>query len=74
LLACAGLLTASLRNLQKQDFGFLPQDRVVVSIKPLSPTYTQEHLQSAYRSLQDRLRQIPGVQDVSFALYAPLGG
>ena len=74
LLACAGLLTASLRNLQKQDFGFLPQDRVVVSINPLSPTYTQEHLQSAYRSLQDRLRQIPGVQDVSLALYTPLEG
>jgi predicted permease len=74
LLACAGLLTASLRNLQKQDFGFLPQDRVVVSINPLSPTYTQDHLQSAYRSLQDRLRQIPGVQDVSLALYTPLEG
>src|SRR5215469_2190161 len=74
LLACAGLLTASLRNLQKQDFGFLPQDRVVISINPLSPDYTQEHLQSAYRSLKDRLNQIPGVQDVSFALYAPLEG
>src|SRR5215831_6133140 len=74
LLACAGMLTASLRNLQKQDFGFLPQDRVVVSINPLSPTYTQEHLQSVYRSLQDRLRQIPGAQDVSFALYTPLEG
>jgi len=74
LLASAGMLTASLRNLQKQDFGFLPQDRVVVSINPPSPTTTQEHLQSAYRSLQDRLRQIPGVQDVSLALYAPLEG
>jgi predicted permease len=74
LVACAGMLTASLRNLQKQDFGFLPQDRVVVSINPLSPTYTQEHLQSVYRSVQDRLRQIPGVQDVSLALYAPLEG
>jgi len=74
LLACAGMLTASLRNLQHQDFGFLPQDRVVVSINPLSPDYTQEHLQSAYRSLKDRLSQIPGVQDVSFALYTPLEG
>jgi predicted permease len=74
LLASAGLLTASLRNLQKQDFGFLPQDRVMVSINPPSPTYTQEHLQSIYRSLQDRLHQIPGVQDVSLALYAPMEG
>jgi predicted permease len=74
LLACAGMLTASLRNLQRQDFGFLPQDRVVISINPLSPDYTQEHLQSAYRSLKDRLSQIPGVQNVSFALYTPLEG
>ena len=74
LLASAGMLTASLRNLQNQDFGFLPQDRVVVSINPLAPDYTQEYLQSAYRSLSDRLRQIPGVQDVSFALYTPLEG
>ena len=74
LLACAGMLTASLRNLQSQDFGFLPQDRVVVSINPLSPDYTQERLQSAYLSLRDRLRQIPGVQDVSLALYTPLEG
>ena len=74
LLACAGMLTASLRNLQKQDFGFVPQNRVVISINPLSPDYTQEHLQSAYRTLKDRLSQIPGVQDVSFALYTPLEG
>jgi predicted permease len=74
LLASAGMLTASLRNLQHQDFGFLPQDRVVVSINSPSPDYTQEHLQSLYRSLHDRLNQIPGVQDVSFALYTPLEG
>ncbi len=74
LLACAGMLTASLRNLQHQDFGFAPQDRVLVSINPVSPSYTQEHLQALYRAMHDRLSQIPGVQDVSFALYTPLEG
>ena len=74
LLACAGMLTTSLRNLQHQDFGFSPERRMVISINPPDPTYTQEHLQSLYRSLTDRLGQIPGVQGVSFALYTPLEG
>jgi predicted permease len=74
LLASAGLLTASLRNLQHQDFGFLPQNRLVIAINPPAPTYTQDHLASLYRQLEDRLHQLPGVQSVSFALYSPLSG
>ncbi len=33
LLACAGLLTASLRNLQHQDLGFATQNRISVTIE-----------------------------------------
>ena len=74
LLACAGLLTQSLRNLQHQDFGFVPENRVIVSMNPASPEHTVPQLTSLYRSLQDRLGQIPGVQGVSFALYTPMEG
>ncbi|ABF42610.1 ABC efflux pump, inner membrane subunit [Candidatus Koribacter versatilis Ellin345] len=74
LLACAGLLTQSLLNLQRQDFGFVPENRVIVSMNPPSPTHTVPQLTSLYRSLQDRLSQIPGVQGVSFALYSPMEG
>lgn len=74
LLACAGLLTQSLLNLQHQDFGFQINNRVIVSMNPPSPDRTVPQLMSLYRSLQDRLSQIPAVQGVSFALYSPMEG
>ncbi|HEY3928009.1 MAG TPA: ABC transporter permease [Candidatus Koribacter sp.] len=74
LIACAGLLSTSLRNLQQQDFGFVPQNRISIQMNPPSPTYTQEHLAALYRELQDRLSQLPNVKSVSFALYSPTSG
>jgi predicted permease len=74
LLACAGLLTSSLRNLQHQDFGFLPQNRISITMNAPPPSYTQDHLTSLYHQLEDRLGQLPGVQSVSFALYSPMSG
>ena len=74
LLACAGLLTQSLLNLQHQDFGFETENRVIVSMNTPPPDRTVPQLMSLYRSLQDRLGQIPGVQSVSFALYSPMEG
>ena len=74
LIACAGLLTTSLRNLQQQDFGFSPQNRISIQMNPPSPSYTQEHLAALYRELQDRLGQLPNVKSVSFALYSPMSG
>ena len=72
LLACAGLLVTSLRNLEHQDFGFATANRVTVDINPPLPSYTQEHLDALYRAIGDRLRQLPNVQSVSLALYSPL--
>ena len=46
----------------------------VIAINPPAPNYTQEHLASLYRQLEDRLSQLPGVQSVSFALYSPMSG
>ncbi len=72
LLACAGLLTASLRNLERQDFGFATTNRVSVAINPPLPTYTPEHLDALYRQIEDRLVQLPNVESASLALYGPL--
>ena len=72
LLACAGLLVTSLRNLQHQDFGFVTANRVNVEINPPLPSYTPERLDALYRAIEDRLLQLPNVQSVSFALYSPL--
>ncbi|MGC2108211.1 MAG: ABC transporter permease [Candidatus Korobacteraceae bacterium] len=74
LLACAGLLTSSLRNLEHQDLGFATHDRVSVAINPPLASYTPERLDALYREIEDRLMQLPNVQNVSLALYSPLSG
>ncbi len=72
LLAGAGLLTESLRNLERQPFGFDTSGRVIVKVDPSLAGYTAERLQGLYHALKDRLHQIPGVQSVSFSLYSPM--
>jgi predicted permease len=72
LVAGATLLARSLGNLEHQDFGFRSDGLVSVSFNPLPPTYTQERLASVYRDVQDRIRRLPGVEQASLALYAPL--
>lgn len=72
LLACAGLLVTSLRNLEHQDFGFATANRVTVEINPPLPSYTPERLDALYRAIEDRLVQLSNVQSVSLALYSPL--
>jgi predicted permease len=72
LLAGATMLARSLGNLERQDFGFETRDRVMVSINPPSPNYSREKLNAMYRDMEDRLRGVPGVEQVGLALYTPL--
>jgi macrolide transport system ATP-binding/permease protein len=72
LLAGAGLLAESLRNLEGQQFGFVTDGRLIVKIDPSLAGYTADRLEGLYRSLKDRLSQIPGVENVSFSLYSPM--
>ena len=74
LLACAGLLTMSLRNLEHQDFGFDVQNRISVQINPPLDSYTPEHLDALYRAIEDGLLQLPNVQSASLAAWSPLSG
>ncbi|HTS09335.1 MAG TPA: ABC transporter permease [Candidatus Eisenbacteria bacterium] len=74
LLACAGLLTMSLRNLERQDFGFDVQNRMSVEINPPLDTYTPEHLDALYRAIEDGLVRLPNVQSASLAAWSPLSG
>ena len=74
LLACAGLLTASLRNLESQDFGFAVHNRISVQINPPLDDYTPEHLDALYRAIEDGLVRLPNVQSASLAGYSPLSG
>ena len=72
LVAGAALLARSLGNLQRQDLGFRSEGLTYVSLNPPPSSYAPERLDALYRSLQDRLQGIPGVERASLALYAPL--
>jgi len=74
LLACAGLLTVSLRNLESQNFGFDVQNRMSIQINPPLDSYTPEHLDALYRAIEDGLVRLPNVQSASLAGYSPLSG
>src|SRR4051794_20134650 len=72
LVAGATLLGRSLNNVQHQDFGFTVPDRVLIAINRPSAHYTVPQLTAMYRTLEDRLNRIPGVQSANLALYNPL--
>jgi predicted permease len=72
LVAGATMLARSLGNLERQDFGYQVQGRVVVSLNPPPSTYTQPQLAAVYRQLEERLDRLPGVRGSGLALYNPL--
>src|SRR5204862_6079961 len=72
LVAGATMLGRSLNNVQHQNFGFTVLDRVLVAINRPSADYTVPRLTAMYRTLEDRLNRIPGVQSANLALYNPL--
>jgi macrolide transport system ATP-binding/permease protein len=74
LLTIAGLLTLSLRNLQNQQFGFERHGRLMVDIDTLAAGYTNDNVPALVKRMEERLSQIPGVQSVGIALYAPQQG
>ncbi len=71
LLAGAGLLTRSLRNLEHQSFGFAIDDRLSIVMSGPPASYSEAQLDALYRELQDRLSRIPGVERAALALYTP---
>jgi predicted permease len=74
LVTVAGLLTQSLRNLDRQAFGFEPTGRLVVQIDPQSAGYTQARLVGLYRQIDDRLSRLPGVISESLSLFTAQQG
>jgi predicted permease len=70
LLMAAGLLLRTLRNYATQNLGMQPQGLLVFGVTPQGQT--DSHL--FYRTLLDRLRQVPGVESVSMAEERPGSG
>jgi putative ABC transport system permease protein len=74
LLSAAALLGQSLRNLERQDFGFETRDRYLVSLNPTLGNYKPEQMEQVYRRINERLLGVPGVRMAAPALYAPMSG
>lgn len=74
LLAMAGLVTESLRNLEHLNFGFETKGRLIVEVNPITAGYTLEQLPALYERIRDGLRQVPGVRSMSYSLYSPQDG
>jgi predicted permease len=74
LLVGAGLLTKSLRNLERQDFGLKTQNRYVAHLDPAGAGYTPEKLPALYDRLQQQFAAVPAVKSVGLALYSTLEG
>jgi predicted permease len=72
LVAGSMMLARSLGNLEKQDFGFEIENRVLVSLNRPPSAYTPEKLDALYRAIEERLTAMPGVQGAGLALYNPL--
>ena len=64
----------TVRNLQNQQFGFNLSDTTVVNVNSGFSGYAPERLRAIYSSIDERLRKVPGVTDVSLVLYSPMSG
>jgi predicted permease len=74
LLAGAILMSRTLSNLENQKFGLETANRYVLHLDPSGAGYTDQKVPALYRQLEDRFSALPGVKDVSLALYSPLEG
>jgi predicted permease len=74
LLTGTFLMTKSLANLEHQNFGIETAGRYTFGIDLQGAGYTLDRLPEFYREVEDRLGAIPGVANVSFVRYVPLGG
>ncbi len=72
LVAGATMLARSLGNLEHQNFGFEVSNRVMAEINAPQAERTPEQINSLNRQIEERLRSIPGVEQVGVGLYTPL--
>jgi putative ABC transport system permease protein len=71
LLAGAGLVLRSVRNIHPLNLGFDSLDLVVAPIELEARQYDGARSQDFYRRLAERARALPGVRAVTFVDFAP---
>ena len=74
LLAGAGLMVQTMRNLTSQSFGFDLENTMTVNVNAGFSGYAPEKLASVYAEIERQVRQIPGVRSAALALYTPMSG
>jgi predicted permease len=74
LLVGAGLMTKTLRNLEKQNFGLTTSNRYVLHFDPMGAGYDLEHIGAFNQQLERDFSALPGVKSVGIALYSALEG
>ena len=74
LLVGAGLMTQTLRNLEKQKFGITTANRYVIHIDPMGAGYNLETIGAVNQRIEDEFKALPGMKSVGLALYSTLEG
>ena len=74
LLVGAGLMTQTLRNLEKQDFGITTANRYVIHFDPMGAGYNLQTIGALNQRVEDEFKTLPGVKSVGLALYSTLEG
>lgn len=75
VLVCgAGLFARSFANLMNVDAGFRSEKLLVFSVDPFRAGHRGGSTIAIFERLQQRLKSLPGVNDVSIAQLAPMGG
>ena len=74
LLVGAGLMTQTLRNLERQNFGIATANRYVIHINPMGAGYNLETIGALNQRIEDEFKALPGVRSAGLALYSTLEG
>ncbi len=74
VLFVAGLFLVTFRNLTTEDLGFQPRNLVVIGAGLQDPNAKPDDLRERWDQLQARLRQVAGVEDVSYSSWSLFGG
>jgi predicted permease len=72
LLIVAGLFVRSLRAVQRMDIGFDPNRLLNVRLDPSVNNLSETQTKEFYRSLETRVRALPGVESAGLASAVPI--
>jgi predicted permease len=72
LLIVAGLFVRSLRAVERMDMGFDPNQLLNVRLDPSINNFNETQTKEFYRSLEAKIRALPGVESASLASAVPI--